>query len=89
MTNLFEARDITTEATHQGFAVDVIYTDFAKAFDKVPHSLLVYKLKAYGIQGELLEWITAWLADRQQRVVIDGIHQNGKQLRVVFLKVQS
>ena len=39
-TNLFESRDILTEAIHQGHSVDVIYTDvakaFAKAFDKVP-----------------------------------------------------
>jgi hypothetical protein len=72
VTNLLESRDIVTEAIHRGHAVDVIYTDFAKAFDKVPHKRLFSKLKGYGIHGRLLEWITAWLADRRQRVVIDS-----------------
>ncbi|XP_047127592.1 uncharacterized protein LOC124808500 [Hydra vulgaris] len=44
--NLLETRDILTEATHCRHAVDVIYTDFAKAFDKVPHKRLPHKLKA-------------------------------------------
>jgi hypothetical protein len=72
VTNLLESRDIITEAIHQGHAVDVIYTDFAKAFDKVPHKRLVHKISAYGIQGKVLAWIATWLADRQQRVAIDG-----------------
>ena len=72
VTNLLEARDILTEAFHRGHAVDVVYTDFAKAFDKMPHKRLLHKLHAYGIRGKLLAWISAWLTGRQQRVVIDG-----------------
>ena len=72
VTNLLEARDISTEAVHQGCGVDVVYTDFSKAFDKVPHKGLIYKLRAYGIEGEILYWITGWLVDRLQRVVING-----------------
>ena len=37
--------------------VDVIYLDFQKAFDKVPHARLIYKLKAHGISGKILTWI--------------------------------
>ena len=46
--------------------------DFAKAFDKVPHRRLLYKLKYYGIRGTTLEWITSWLSGRSQKVVLDG-----------------
>jgi len=42
-----------------GIAVDAIYLDFAKAFDKVPHERLLYKLEKYGIKGQLLKWIKA------------------------------
>jgi len=69
-TNLLETRDILTEAIHLGFSADVIYTDFAKAFDKVPHHLLLHKLSLSGIRGGLFEWIKAWLLGRKQRVVI-------------------
>ncbi|XP_065639969.1 uncharacterized protein LOC136072639 [Hydra vulgaris] len=47
VSNLLKAREILTDAVHHGYAIDVIYTDFAKAFDKVPHKKLRHKLKAY------------------------------------------
>jgi hypothetical protein len=46
---------------------------FAKAFDKVPHRRLLYKLKYYGIQENTLLWIQAFLSDRTQTVVVNGI----------------
>ena len=49
---------------------DVIYLDFAKAFDAVPHKRLLNKLKAYGITGNILHWIESFLTDRRQRVRI-------------------
>ena len=55
-----------------GGPVDVAYLDFAKAFDSVPHWRLLEKLHAYGIRGKLLDWISAFLIDRRQRVVIRG-----------------
>ena len=48
--------------------VDLILLDFCKAFDKVPHQRLLTKLKYYGIQGNLLNWITECMIKRQQRV---------------------
>ena len=47
--------------------MDVIYLDFAKAFDKVPHARVLKKLEAHGIRGQY-----ARLADRKQRVNING-----------------
>jgi len=52
--------------------VDVIYLDFAKAFDKVPHLRLLNKLKRHVIKGKLWNWISAWLTGSQQRVCIQG-----------------
>ena len=45
---------------------DVIIMDFAKAFDKVPHRRLLYKLDYYGIRGSTHKWITSWLSWRFQ-----------------------
>ena len=52
---------------------DVIYVDFAKAFDKVDHEILIQKLKNIGIEGKLLKWLIDFLKDRHQVVVVDGI----------------
>ena len=47
--------------------------DFAKAFNKVPHKRLLYKLHWYGIRGSIHHWIQSFLSNRTQRVVIDNI----------------
>jgi hypothetical protein len=46
--------------------------NFAKAFDKVLHQRLLCKLKFYGIKNETLNWISAFLSNRTQTVVLDG-----------------
>ena len=51
---------------------DVIVMDFAKAFDKVRHKRLLYKLDFYGITGSRHKWIDSWLSDHSQKVVLDG-----------------
>ena len=51
--------------------VDIMYLDFRKAFDTVPHVRLINKLKAYGIEGNLLLWIASFLSNRQQRVRVN------------------
>ena len=57
--------------------VDVIYFDFAKAFDTVCHDIILHKLKhIYNIDGLMLSFIKSYLQDRQQRVVIDGSFSN-------------
>ena len=69
-TNLLEAYEVMCEAFEKGHPLDVIYTDFRKAFDTVPHRRLLLKLQAYGIDGHLLTWIRNWLTSRTQRVVL-------------------
>ena len=54
----------------RNMGVYVAYFDYAKAFDKVSHRLLILKLKAYGIDGKLLLWLEAYLRNRHQRVVV-------------------
>ena len=51
----------------------VIFLDISRAFDRVWHTGLLYKLRKYGIEGDLLEWIADYLRERQQRVCIDGV----------------
>ena len=52
-------------------SLDVIYIDFAKAFDSV-HTKLISKSKSYGFGGNLLRWIENFLSDRYQFVSVDG-----------------
>lgn len=51
---------------------DVIYLDFAKAFDKVDHTILLMKIEKLGIKGKIKAWIKNFLSDRTQQVVVDG-----------------
>ena len=72
LTNLIEFFEEVTKCVDEGRAVDVIYMDFSKAFDKVPHGRLMKKVRMCGIEGKLADWIGNWLSDRRQRVVVDG-----------------
>ena len=55
-----------------GSPLDVIYLDFQKAFDKVPHQRQIIKLKSLGMGNSIVNRIEQWLTDRRQRVVVDG-----------------
>ena len=52
------------------YPIDILYLDFRKAFDTVPHKRLLTKLKSYGITGRLLLWIENFLHNRKQRVFV-------------------
>ena len=56
----------------QNIPVDVAYLDFKKAFDSVPHKRLIHKMKGYGVEGNLLDWVTDFLKDRTQFVSVNG-----------------
>ena len=61
-----------TKRVDDGSPVDVVYLDFQKAFDKVPHQRVLLKLKAHGIVNDAINWIEKWLTHRKHRVIVDG-----------------
>ena len=69
-TNILLCLEKWTEMVDNGNSVDVAYFDYAKAFDKVSHRLLILKLSCYGIDGKLLKWLSNYLDDRKQRVLV-------------------
>jgi len=72
LTNLLESFEQWTRALDEGFGLDVLYLDFRKAFDSVPHRRLIEKLKMYGFSGKLLSWIKSFLTVRTMLVGIRG-----------------
>ena len=72
-TNMINLIDSLSTAVLNNTATDIIYFDFAKAFDSVNHDLILKKLKNfYGIDGRMLKFIRSYLQDRKQRVVLDN-----------------
>ena len=76
-TNILLCLEKWTEMIDAGHSVDVAYFDYAKAFDKVSHRLLLVKLKAYGIDGKLRDWLKDYLEDRKQQVVVGNVGMAG------------
>ena len=74
LTNLLETFQAWIQSVDDWFGVDIIFLDYKKAFDSVPHHRLLLKLEGYGISGNLLSWITDFLYQRLQRVTVDGTH---------------
>ena len=61
-----------TTILDNGGTIDIIYTDFMKAFDKVPHIRLITKLRSYGISNQTCVWVKNFLSNRKQRVQQNG-----------------
>ena len=57
-------------AINQKTSIDFIYLDVSKAFDKVPITRLLYKMKILGIRGQVNKWIDPFLKGRRQRVIL-------------------
>jgi hypothetical protein len=60
-TNLLEFLEKVTREVDEGRPFDIVFLDFAKAFDKVPKNRLLEKLRAHGVRGGVLRWIRNWL----------------------------
>ena len=73
-TQLLTQLEDWTGYLDNGNPVDVVYLDFKKAFDSVPHVRLKNKVASYGISGPLLSWIQDFLSQRVQRVTVDGCY---------------
>jgi hypothetical protein len=73
VTQLLSVLHSIGKSLDQNTQTDILYLDFAKAFDCVDHVILIEKLKWYGVTENLLNWFTDYLSDRSQRVLIDGV----------------
>ena len=71
-TQLLEALDTWTSILDEGGGVDVVYMDYQKAFDSVPHRRLIMKLESMGVKGKVLHWVKDFLTNRRQKVIING-----------------
>ena len=63
LTNLLEFYEAVSDWVDEGKAVDIVYLDFMKAFDKAPHRRLLAKVGACGVAGQVAIWIANWLRD--------------------------
>ena len=68
------------EAFDEGDETRAVFLDFSKAFDKVWHRGLLYKLRKMGIQGNLLSWFESYLSNRKQLVVLGGCESDVKSV---------
>ena len=81
LSQLLDHCDRISNLLAQGYGVDVIYLDFAKAFDKVDHNITLAKLKSLGISGRLGAWLKSFLVGRSQRVMVQGICSEAEPVR--------
>ena len=72
-SQLLSAFAIVYEALDKRNKVDIIYLDFCKAFDSVPHKELLYKLWRIGITGDLWLWFKNYLSDRSHYVSFNNV----------------
>jgi len=71
-SNLLAFLDKVTDCVDKGIMLMFFFLDLAKAFDKVPHTRSMNKVRAHGIHGLISNWIEHWLKGRKQQVCISG-----------------
>ena len=78
--------DFIANALNNGDYCVVVFLDIKKAFDNCSHSILLKKLKNMGVKGKALKWFKSYLADRQQRVDIDGDLSEPREINISVLQ---
>ena len=72
MTNLLSCIETWTRIIEEEESIDLIYTDFSKAFDSVPHQRLLQKIANIGIDGKVHKWVKSFLSGRKHRVSVES-----------------
>ena len=72
LSQLLQQQDEILKALESGENIDCVYLDFAKAYDKVDHGILLHKLKALGISGHIGRWLMNFHSGRMQEVLVKG-----------------
>jgi hypothetical protein len=80
LTQMLQCMNDWTRTLGKRQAVDIMYLDFAKAFNSVSHRKLLRKLHALGVRGKLLRWIQAFLSNRRQRVRVNNCFSDWRDL---------
>jgi len=73
VTQLIEFTDDIGRCLNAGGLTDCVFLDFAKAFDRVPHDILLQKMLSKGIDISIVHWVKNYLNDRMQYVELDGV----------------
>ena len=81
VSQLLQHRMDILNALQDGYGTDVVYLDFAKAFDKVDHATLLQKIAHIGIGGKLLGWIRNFFEGRTQSVMVEGFESTKKAVK--------
>ena len=80
LSNLLETVEVILDLLAEGAPVDILYFDFQKAFDTVPHWRLLTKLEGYGITGDTLEIIRDFLSGRTMKVCVGSESSDNKRV---------
>ena len=72
LSQMLQHIDCVIKALEEQKNMDVVYLDFAKAFDKVDHSILMKKVHQFGIRGKIYTWNGNFIQNRYQQVLVEG-----------------
>ena len=81
LSQLLEHFDTILNIIEDNNNTDVIYLDFAKAFDKVHHTIVLNKIKSLSITGQIYNWLESFLRGRFQSVIVNGISSRPQEVK--------